>query len=192
MSADSLVERAAQGELPAWAEATEPRRAHMARAAALMGEWSEDLGLPEADRVRWAAAAWLHDALRDADPESLRSRVPPALSGLPGPLLHGPAVAERLRVDGVRDGELLLAVAYHTLGHPGWGRLGQGLYAADFLEPGRDLLNDWRETLRARMPEELTDVVRELLAARIVHLVERDSPMRPETVAFWNSLAREE
>jgi HD superfamily phosphohydrolase YqeK len=192
VTAHPLVERAALGELPAWAEATEPRRAHMARVAALMGTWSEELGLPEGDRIRWVAVAWLHDALRDADPETLRHRVPPAMSALPGLLLHGPAVAERLRVDGVTDGEILRAVAYHTLGHPDLGTLGQALYAADFLEPGRDLLNDWRETLRARMPEELSDVVRELLAARIVHLVERESPMRPETVAFWNSLAREE
>ena len=192
MTAHPLVEQAARGELPAWAEATEPRRAHMARVAALMGAWSEELGLPEADRVRWVAVAWLHDALRDADPETLRHRVAPSMSALPGLLLHGPAVAERLRVDGVTDGGILLAVAYHTLGHPELDTLGQALYAADFLEPGRDLLNDWRETLRARMPEELGDVVRELVAARIVHLVERESPMRPETVAFWNSLAREE
>lgn len=192
MSHHPLVEDAARGRLPAWAEASEPRRSHMARVAALMGEWSEDLGLPEGERRRWLAAAWLHDALRDADPETLRSQVPAAMQGFPGPLLHGPAVAERLRMEGVQDGELLLALAYHTLGHPELGRLGQALYAADFLEPGRDLLNDWREALRAKMPEELDGVVRELLAARIVHLVERGSPMRPETVAFWNSLAWEE
>ncbi|MHB1194526.1 MAG: HD domain-containing protein [Longimicrobiales bacterium] len=192
MSAHPIVERAARGELPAWAEASESRRAHMARVAALMGSWSEEMELPEPERVRWAAVAWLHDALRDAEPDTLRSRVPPAMSGLPGPLLHGPAVAERLRQEGVADGEILGALAYHTLGHPELGTLGQALYAADFLEAGRDLLNDWRATLRARMPEELADVVRELLAARIVHLVERGSPMRPETVAFWNSLAVEE
>jgi HD superfamily phosphohydrolase YqeK len=192
VSAHPLVERAALGEIPAWAEATEPRRAHMARVAALMGEWSEDLGLPEEERLRWLAVAWLHDALRDADPEMLRSHVPSTMAGFPGPLLHGPAVAERLRVEGVQDGELLLALAYHTLGHPELRRLGQALYAADFLEPGRDLLNDWRSALRAKMPEELDSVVRELVAARIVHLVERGSPMRPETVAFWNSLAWEE
>lgn len=192
MSPHPLLARAARGELPAWSEATDARRAHMARVAALMGSWSEDLGLAEADRVRWVAAAWLHDALRDADPETLRSRVPPDMSLLPGPLLHGPATAERLREDGVTDDEILLALAYHTLGHPRLGTLGRALYAADFLEPGRDLLNDWRDALRARMPEHLDDVLRELVAARIVHVVERGSPMRPETVAFWNSMAGEE
>jgi len=192
MRLHTVLERAARGELPSWAETTEARRAHMARVAALMGSWSEDLGLAEADRARWVAVAWLHDALRDADPESLRSRVPPAMSSLPGPLLHGPAAAHRLREDGVTDEEMLLAVAYHTLGHPELGMLGQALYAADFLDPGRDLLNGWRDALRSRMPEELDDVIRELVAARIVHLVERGSPMRPETVGFWNSLAEGE
>jgi len=192
VSLHPLVEDAARGRLPGWAEASEARRSHMARVAVLMGEWSEELGLPDEERLRWLAAAWLHDALRDADPETLRSLVPPAMQGFPGPLLHGPAVAERLKTEGVGDGEFLLALAYHTLGHPGLGRLGQALYAADFLEAGRDLLNDWREALRAKMPEELDAVVRELVAARIVHLVERGSPMRPETVAFWNRLAWEE
>ncbi len=184
-----LVERAAQGELPWWTEADRDRRGHMARVAALLAAWGVALGLPEEERVRWAAGAWLHDALRSADPESLRGRVPPAMSVLPGRLLHGPAAAERLRVDGVRDGELLHAIAYHTLGHPGLGALGRALFAADFLEPGRDLLNEWRSALRARMPGALTDVVREVLGARIAHLVERRSTLRPETMAFWNSLA---
>lgn len=192
MSVHPVLEGAARGELPAWAEADEARRTHMARVAALMGAWSEELGVPEADRVRWLAVAWLHDALRDADPEVLRGHVPRELRLLPGPLLHGPATAERLRLDGVTDEEVLGAVAYHTLGHPSLGTLGKALYAADFLEPGRDLLNDWRDALRVRMPEELDEVVRELVAARIVHLVERGSPMRPETVAFWNGMATEE
>jgi 2-amino-4-hydroxy-6-hydroxymethyldihydropteridine diphosphokinase len=192
VSAHALVERAARGELPAWAEAHDARRAHMARVAALMGSWSEELGLPEMEQVRWLAVAWLHDVLRDADPEGLRRHVPRDASLLPGFLLHGPATAERLRAAGVDDEEILGAVAYHTLGHPSLGTLGKALYAADFLEPGRDLLNDWRDALRARMPEDLGDVVRELVSARIVHLVERGSPMRPETVAFWNSMARDE
>jgi 2-amino-4-hydroxy-6-hydroxymethyldihydropteridine diphosphokinase len=185
------VERAAAGELPGWAEAGASRRAHMARVAALLEAWARALELPAEDRVRWAAAGHLHDVLRGADAESLRRRVPPAMAGLPKRILHGPAAAERLRIEGVVDGAMLRAVAYHTLGHPDFGSLGQALYVADFLEPGRDLLNDWREGLRARMPGELTAVVREILGARIAYLVGRGNALRAETVAFWNSLARE-
>jgi hypothetical protein len=34
-------------------------------------------------------------------------------------------------------------------------------------------------------------VVREILGARIAYLVGRGNALRAETVAFWNSLARE-
>lgn len=184
-----VVEQAALGRLPAWAQADPPRRSHMDRVAALLSDWASALALPDAERRRWVAVAYLHDALRNADPEELRSRVPPHAAHLPGPLLHGPAAAQRLWVDGVRDGELLDAVTYHTLGHPCLGTLGRALYAADFLEPGRDLLNEWRADLRARMPADLQAVVRDVLAARVGHLVECRTTLRPETVAFWNALA---
>lgn len=191
MAPHPVVERAARGELPAWAQANAPRRAHMDRVAGLLRAWAEALGLPEVERVRWMAAAYLHDALRNADPESLRPRVAPALAALPGRLLHGPAAAGCLWVDGVRDGELLEAVSYHTLGHPRFAALGRALYAADFLEPGRELLEEWRAELRGRMPAELADVTREVLGARITYLVGRAGTLRPETVAFWNALAAE-
>ena len=189
MTLHPLVERAAAGELPAWAVASDERRRHIERVAALLGAWAEELALPEEEGARWRAVGRLHDALRDAPAESIRPRLPPALRDLPDRILHGPAVAERLRVEGVEDGGLLRAVAYHTLGHPSFGRLGQALYAADFLEPGRDLRNEWRAELLARLPGDLRAVVREILGARIVHLVERSGHIRPETIGFWNALA---
>lgn len=164
----------------------------MARVASLLSSWAEAFSLSEAEALRWAALGYLHDALRDADPKVLRGGVAPGLNDLPGLLLHGPAAAERLRVDGVDDGELLQAVTYHTLGHAGLRRMGRALYVADFLEPGRDLLNEWRASLRTRMPGELDEVVREVLGARIVHLLDRRGRMRPETIAFWNALAEVE
>lgn len=184
-----VVEQAALGRLPAWAQAGAPRRDHMDRVAALLSDWASALALPDEERRRWIAVAYLHDALRNADPEELRPRVPPHAAHLPGPLLHGPAAAQRLWVDGVRDSELLDAVAYHTLGHPTLGTLGRALYAADFLEPGRDLLNEWRAELRARMPADLGAVVRDVLAARVRHLLACRTSLRPETVGFWNAQA---
>ncbi len=139
MTLHPVVGRAARGELPAWAVVSKERRQHMERVADLLGSWAEELGLAEAEGRRWRAVGYLHDALRDAPTRELRAGVPPKLADLPGRILHGPAAAERLRVEGVADGELLLAVAYHTLGHPALGTLGRALYAADFLEPGRDL-----------------------------------------------------
>jgi len=183
-----VVAAAAAGTLPEWAVAGPDRRAHMARVAGLLDEWAEALGLDEVERTRFRAVGYLHDALRDAEPALLRERVPVPLRAFPDALLHGPAAAERLRLDGVLDGELLRAVAFHTVGDAGFGVLGRVLYAADFLEPGRTFLPEWRADLRDRMPAELDDVVFEIAGARIANLAKRGMSIHPRTVGFWNSL----
>lgn len=187
--AHPVVERAARGDLPTWAAMGEKRRRHAERVAALLEDWAWAARLDDDERTRWVAVGYLHDASKDAPPARLREVLDGSpMAELPDALLHGPAAARLLEEDGVDDPDLLLAVGYHTLGHPDLSPMGRALYAADFLEPGRDLRNAWRAELRARMPGELETVVREILAARIQHLVEEGRPVRPETVAFWNSL----
>jgi HD superfamily phosphohydrolase YqeK len=167
-----------------------PRREeHSRRVAALLGEWAASLGLPPDEQLRWRAAGWLHDALRDADPADLRPVVPPELHDLPDPVLHGPAAAARL--DGHADEELRTAIAFHTIGHPQLRDLGRALYLADFLEPGRDFLPEWRAELRARMPHGLDAVLREVIRMRIQHLLDGGKPIRPETAAFWSRAVSE-
>src|SRR5690606_30619018 len=185
------IELASRGILPDWAVATAGRRAHMARVAELMDEWAGHLGLPAAERVRWRAAAWLHDALRDADPEGLRETLPERYRQLPDPVLHGPAVAVRLEAEGVDDPALLAAVAWHTLGSATLDRMGRALYLADFLEPGRSFAPVWRAALSARMPEAMDAILREVAAARLEHAVRAGRPLHPETVGFWNALTNE-
>lgn len=184
-----IVEAAARGALPSWARMSEDRWAHAARVADLMRRWAEATGRNHADRTRWIAAAYLHDMLKDADERELLEAVLPAHRELPGPVLHGPAAATRLRQEGVEDRPLLDAVAWHSLGHPELETIGTALYAADFLEPGRELHEEWRGQLRGRMPDELDDVVREIVATRIRHLLERGRRIRPETIGFWNRFA---
>jgi HD superfamily phosphohydrolase YqeK len=187
----ALVLDAAEGRLPDWAVAGPERRAHMGRVASLLDAWAGELGLSHADRVRWRAAGWLHDALRDEDAEVLRPLVSERFRSLPGQILHGPAAAVRLAAEGVRDEELLGAVRFHTIGDAGLGVLGRALYAADFLEPGRKFLDEWRGELRARLPGELDAVLFEIVRARIGHLRERTTSVLPETMGFWNALAGE-
>ncbi|MGB1840643.1 MAG: HD domain-containing protein [Longimicrobiales bacterium] len=184
----ALLEALLDGRPPAWMVAGQDRVAHMDRVAILMDAWAAALSLSGDERRRWRAAGLAHDLLRDEDPDDLRSHLPPSLAGLPGPILHGPAVAERLRVEGVEDGELLTAVAHHTVGDARFGRLGCALYAADFLEPGRAFMPDWRAERRARMPADFNAVVREIAGARIRHLIERNSTILPRTLEFWNSI----
>lgn len=184
-----VVRSAARGELPGWARMSNGRREHAERVASLLSDWAEVRGMRQDDRDRWVAAGWLHDALKDEDTDRLRELVRESHRDLPVPVLHGPAAAARLEADGVEDPELLDAVAWHTLGHPRLAPLGMAVYCADFLEPGRNLRNKWRRKRRERMPEELEDVTREILRARIQHLLKRARPVRPETMGFWNRLA---
>lgn len=186
LSLSPIVADAARGILPPWAQVREKRRAHISRVADLLDSWARELELPPLERDRWVAAGWLHDALRDASPAELRPEIPAELQAFPDPLLHGPAVAERLGSDA--DDELRQAVRYHTIGHPSFGALGRALFVADFLEPGRDFAQEWRASLAPRVPLEMDEVLREVLAARIRHLLEERKPIRPETSAFWSSL----
>lgn len=183
-----LVVAASTGELPPWTRAGKTRRKHMARVAALLEEWATGLQLGEVQVIRWTAAGFLHDVLREAKPSELRPLLAPAFRDAPGNLLHGPAAAFYLQRDGVRDHELLDAIAYHTVGHPSLRALGQALYAADFLEPGRKLRPKFRASLRDRMPADMDGVMQEIVGARIAHLVDRGKGIRPETISFWNEL----
>ncbi|MFH1766394.1 MAG: hypothetical protein ABIF09_19610 [Gemmatimonadota bacterium] len=161
----------------------------MARVAGLLADWARARGEPPVETTRWVAAGFLHDAFRDEDHDRLRSQVDPPFKELPGKILHGPGVARRLRDEGVEDEGFLHALSYHTLGSAGFGALGFALYAADFLEPGRSLREEWRAGLRQRAPFDLDEVVREILSARIGYLLERGRPLHPATLGFWNRLS---
>jgi HD superfamily phosphohydrolase YqeK len=179
---------AAEGELPPWAEATTARREHMKRVAELMTCWASATGSSAEDVIRRRAAAFLHDALRDADPESLRPLVPPSSRNAAGALLHGPAAAARLEAEGVADEPLLLAVAFHTVGHPDLDDLGRSLYVADYVEAGREHSPGRLAALRARMPEDAVAVLAEVAADRLGFQVAARQPLLPTTVAFWNRI----
>ncbi len=189
MSGAALIEGAAAGVLPDWAEAGPRRRAHMGRVAALMDAWAAGLGLDARERMRWRAAGWLHDVLRDADPARLRASLGGGHPEWPSGLLHGPAAAARLAEEGVTDQPLLTAVAWHTLGHPDLDLLGRCLYIADYIEPGRTYEPALLAVLRARMPAAAAGVVREVARRRISRLLEAGRPIAPETAAFWNEVA---
>lgn len=191
MTLHPILSAAAEGELPSWTVAGAQRREHMARVSGLMGTWADEAGLASDERARWRAVGYLHDVLREGAPAELRTLVPPEHRELPAPLLHGPAGAERLRVAGVLDGEVLTAVAWHTTGDTRFRALGRALYAADFLEPGRTFLPEWRAELRERMPDDAERVVREIVASRITNLVSKGRPVIPRTLQFWNQLAGE-
>jgi len=184
------VAAAAAGVLPDWAVARKKRRAHMARVAELLREWSEVRGDDPLNVERWSAVGYLHDALRDADPDKLRGALSTPLDQLPDEVIHGPAAADRLRLAGVTDEPLLTAIAFHSLGSPDFDDIGKALYVADFLEPGRKIQPKWRARLRTEMPGGLDAVARAVVRKRIQFLVKKWRPVPLETLGLWNILAK--
>jgi HD superfamily phosphohydrolase YqeK len=182
-----IVEAAGrEGVLPDWANVSELRHGHITRVTELLDDWAVQLGIAPEERVRWRAAGRLHDAIKDAP---LAEQVRWAGGGWPDQVMHGPACAERLRADGVEDEELLLAVAFHSIGHPALTDLGEYLYLADYLEPGRKHDRAQLSRLRERVPAERDAVLAEVAAARVQRLLDNRLPLLQPTTDFWNRLA---
>ena len=160
--------------LPGWAQVTPARRTHVERVVGLLTEWAGAMGVAAQERARWVRAGWLHDALRDAPLGDL--------------MAHGPAAADRAAQEGERDGGVLDAVRFHTIGYAGWDQVGRMLYLADFLEPGRDFDLNGRRELAARVPAERDVVLREVARRRVEWVLRSGWPLAPETAAFWNAL----
>ena len=170
--------------LPAWAVVSDKRRAHVGRVVELLATWAGQMQLPEDEASRWTAAGWLHDALRDAPEEMLRT-----LSGDGSrlvELLHGPAAAVRAEQDGERRQDVLDAVRHHTVGFAGWNRTGKALYMADFLEPGRWFLGPEREYLSRQVPQDFDGTFRQVVRLRLVWTLQQGGELFPETVELWN------
>ena len=172
--------------LPAWAVASEKRRAHIARVTALLDEWSAALGLPAAARQAWHDAGRWHDALRDADEAALRALADDPTRPLG--LLHGPAAARALARDGEARADVLDAVRWHTTGWAGWGDVGRALYMADFLEPGRPFMQADRAFLANLVPHRFDAVFRQVVRLRLEWALREGKGFAPETVALWDAV----
>ena len=180
------IVNAAIAVLPAWAQVTEKRHAHIARVTMLLDTWAASLGLPTDERQAWHDVGVLHDALRDAPEQELRR-----LTGdtdRPVHILHGPAVAARLAADGARRIDVLEAIRWHTLGSAHWGRTGKALYMADFLEPGRPFSRADRAFLAAHATSDFDGVFRQVVRTRIEWTVREGKMLFPETADLWNSV----
>ena len=170
--------------LPDWAEASDKRRAHIARVTALLAQWAAELKLPEDEASRWTTAGLLHDALRDAPEPMLRTLTGDGDSV--AEILHGPAAAVRAEQDGERRQDVLDAIRFHTVGSLTWERTGRALYMADFLEPGRRFLIEQRAYLASQVPHDFERTFREVVRLRLEWSLSQGGDLFPETVALWN------
>jgi HD superfamily phosphohydrolase YqeK len=173
--------------LPRWAVVTPRRVEHIAGVVGLLERWAVERGIAPAEAARWRRAALLHDALRDA-PDEVLARYGPAPAGWPHPLWHGPAAAAAAERDGERDGGVLSAVRYHSLGFAGWDDAGKSLFLADVLEAGRTHERAALDRLAARAASEPDAVLRDVAAIKLRWLVHIGRPIARETWEFWNRL----
>ena len=175
--------------LPAWAQVGDKRRAHIARVTALLDSWAGAMTLDADEAQRWHDAGAWHDALRDAPDAELRALASTsAFADAPVNLLHGPAAAALLRQAGETRGELLMAIEWHTVGNPAWGRAGRALFMADFLEPGRGFMRADRAFLATLLPRDFDGVFRQVVRMRMEWTLREGNSLFPETVALWNSI----
>jgi len=172
--------------LPSWAEASAERMAHIRRVTSLLGEWAAAMNLPADEASRWIAAGALHDALRDAPEQMLRTLT--AEGERAGELLHGPAAAVRAEQDGERRQDVLEAVRHHTVGCASWERTGRALYMADFLEPGRGFLLSERAFVASQVPRDFDGAFKQVVRMRLEWSLAQGGEMFPETVELWNRM----
>jgi HD superfamily phosphohydrolase YqeK len=174
-------------ELPAWAQVGDKRRAHIERVTALLDRWATEMSLDAAEAQEWHDAGCMHDALRDAPENTLRS-LAGEMPGFSVDMLHGPAAAAYLEQHGEEREGLISAVRYHTVGSNQWTRTGKALYMADYLEPGRKFARADRTYLAARVPDDFEATFRQVIRARLEWSLREGMQLYPETVALWNSV----
>lgn len=173
--------------VPPWARMSPARLRHVHRVAALVSTWADAMSIPASERNRWLRAAWLHDALRDAEPGELE-RLTPGMTG-PLALRHGPASAAVAKSLGETDRGVLDAIRYHSVGLAEWDMVGRVLYCADYLEPGRTDEAESRAALARRFPTDPHDVTVEVARRRITRLLVSGWAVPEPTYRFWNRLA---
>jgi 2-amino-4-hydroxy-6-hydroxymethyldihydropteridine diphosphokinase len=172
--------------LPAWAQVTEKRRAHIGRVTALLEAWAPSVARDADEAAAMRDAGLWHDGLRDAPEPLLRELAGDAVA--PVDVLHGPAAATLLTRTGESRLDLLDAIRWHTLGSPHWGTVGRSLYMADFLEPGRKFSTVDRAFLAAQVPHDFSGVFRQVVRMRLEWSLREGKELFPETVELWNTV----
>jgi len=173
-------------QLPQWAVASPKRREHIGRVTSLLDQWADGMAVEPDERAAWHDAGLWHDALRDADELLLRELSLDDRS--PVEILHGAAAAARLESTGETRHDVLEAIRWHTLGNPHWGRTGQALFMADFLEPGRKFMVAERAWLAQMVPDDFSGVFRQVVKVRLEWSLREGKGLHPETVAMWNTV----
>ena len=140
-------------------------------------------------------AAWLHDCAKALDREEMNSllskaKADPQERSMTA-LWHAPVGALLARRDfGVRDGEVLMAIRFHSTGAPGMGDLQKLIFVADYIEPGRPA---WPElkSLRTTAKRDLDEAYLGVLRYKLIDLLESSRPLHSRSIAAYHFALRQ-
>lgn len=164
------------------------RYSHAKGVAEVSRDLAERFGLDPDDAY---LAGIYHDAMREATKKQLlemashyQVEVEDMEREYPV-LLHGPVAAKSLEADyGIRDENILEAIAWHTTGKAGMGDLAKIVYLADMIEPTREYPGV--ERLRELAYNDLEQAFFASVKHNILHVIDKGKKLHRHTVACWN------
>lgn len=173
------------------------RLAHCERTASLCRAWVEAHPESGLDADQAALGGLLHDFGRAiTDPETMLEEaqrfgipVSDAAYAAPLALLHAPVGRAMLQTLGGLEDEILLAVAYHTVGHGGMTPLQALIYTADYCEPGRTHVG--AVEVRAILFQDLRRAAKDATARTLTHLLASGRLIDDMAVKTWNDLCKD-
>lgn len=145
-----------------------------------------------ADPKKAELAAIFHDYAKFRPKEEMKQiileqRMDPKLLSFNSELWHAPVGAYLVEKEaGIKDGEILDAIRYHTSGRPSMTLLEKVIYLADYIEPGRQFPGV--EDVREMAKENLTDALIASMKNTIVFLLKKNQPVFPDTIETYNHL----
>lgn len=106
-------------------------------------------------------------------------------------LLHGRIGAELLRNKfKLADDEIMQAVRWHTTGHPDMGQLGQVLFIADYIEPGRaHISTSFRDMI---MKLDINEMTLKILNEQTAYLRDRGYRIAKSSMLLYEKLSNSE
>ena len=163
---------------------------HCVATAEMAADLAKHHGL---DSQKARDAGLLHDVARSLDEAGLireaeRLGVEPLDIEKDNPVLLHAKVAARMAQDelGLTDPEILEAIAAHTTGARGMGKLARVVFVADYAEPTRDMPGV--ESVRALLPDHLDKAVLLVLKNKMDYVKRLGRVADPHSVELQDEL----
>jgi len=147
------------------------------------------------DQQKAAIAGLLHDSMKDTSKNELLQKIDgfgiilDSVEKNTHKLWHAIAGAAYAKQTlGIKDGELIDAIRYHTTARADMGLLEKILYLADFTSADRTYTGVGE--LREAVDKDIDTAMRQALNFTISDLLAKNSPIHPDTVAAYNQMIK--